>query len=424
MTHKTAAQSETKTLFGMCSLAPAHPAPPPASAAPSAACADGSEAHVSPLQPPAELAEGEKDSSPRHAVPAALPSTLHPPCSEPHTRTPPASTSSRRGRASEAADAAAAARLCALLRADDTSVIQCAGRVLRVKHFLPSSAVGRAAIYAVLDALTVNTRVQALYLQNFERGVGDAEIDKLIDVLKLGRIWAVNLGENGDVSKDAWRRLAAALPATAVSFLYVSEHHILRTDIKDKLRAAARANRSRLPPVDPAVARVVKNMWYNPSSHLLSLYKRQHGGALPPREPRPPPRTRPPGWRPPRVRVPRHDPGVRTTSRSAAARAAVAAREAAWERLRVDAADVAAAARRPPPRKGGQELLPPPPTWVAAKRARTGGRASVGSSSSGGWVAAAAELRGGGSDAKPSPPPPPFGGDDLATWDTPLDDLM
>ena len=373
-----------------------------------------------PVQPP--VAPAEKDGSPRHAVPSAPPSTLHPPCSEPHTRTPPASSSSRRGRASDAADAAAAARLCALLRADDTSVIQCSGRVLRVKHFLSSSAVGHAAIDAVLDALAVNKTVQALYLQNFERGVGDAQIDKLVGVLKLRRIWAINLGENGDVSKDAWRRLAAALPNTAVSFLYVSEHHILRTDIKDKLRAAARANRARLPPLDPAVARVVKNMWYNPSSHLLSLYKRQHGGALPPRAPRPPPRARPAGWRPPRVRVPRHDPGVRTTSRSAAARAAVAVRAAAWERLRVDAADVAAAARRPAPRRAAEEVLPPLPTWVTVKRARTGGRAGVGS-----WVAAAAELRGGGSDTKPlPPPPPPFDGhdDDPATWDTPLDNLL
>jgi hypothetical protein len=268
----------------------------------------------------------------------------------------------------------------------------------------------------VLDALASNDRVEALYLQNFERGVGDAQIGRLIDVLKRGRIWAVNLGENGEVSKDAWRRLAAELPHTAVSFLYISEHHVLRTDIKDRLRAAARANRARLPPIDPAVARLVKNMWYNPSAWLLAQYKKAHGGQLPPKKPRPPPRERPAGWRPPRVRIPRHDPGKRTTARSAAARQAAEAREARWKRLRVDAADIAAASRRP--KRDPDAGLAPAVPAAACKRPRTGGRRDGGVAA---WVVTAGELK----EGAPPPAPPAFCDDaDLATWDTPLGDLL
>lgn len=42
---------------------------------------------------------------------------------------------------------------------------------------------------------------------------------------------------------QAWRRFADALPDTAVGHLFVSEQHLVGTDLKERMRAAIRANR-------------------------------------------------------------------------------------------------------------------------------------------------------------------------------------
>ena len=49
----------------------------------------------------------------------------------------------------------------------------------------------------------------------------DQQLDELIQVLKDGRIFAVNAGENGEVTKHAWRRLAHALRDTKLGFMFV-----------------------------------------------------------------------------------------------------------------------------------------------------------------------------------------------------------
>ena len=58
------------------------------------------------------------------------------------------------------------ARLCALIRANSRA-FQANGRVLRLKQYI-SSDVRPAHIDAILDALAANTRVEVLYIQNFE----------------------------------------------------------------------------------------------------------------------------------------------------------------------------------------------------------------------------------------------------------------
>ncbi len=58
---------------------------------------------------------------------------------------------------------------------------------------------------------------------------------------------ALNVGENFRVSLPAWAAFATALPATAVAFLYVSEHHLGATNLKQRMRDAIRANRRRAP---------------------------------------------------------------------------------------------------------------------------------------------------------------------------------
>lgn len=53
----------------------------------------------------------------------------------------------------------------------------------------------------MLDALEANSRVQALYIQNFEAGMGDAQLDRLARLLRRRRIWALNVGENFGTSQ-------------------------------------------------------------------------------------------------------------------------------------------------------------------------------------------------------------------------------
>ena len=95
------------------------------------------------------------------------------------------------------------------------------GRVLRLKRFIPADCRPQV-IDAVLDALTANTRVEVLYIQNFEQGFGDDQLLRLLDVLKLGRIWAVNVGENFQTSLPTWREFAAGLKDTDVQYMCVA----------------------------------------------------------------------------------------------------------------------------------------------------------------------------------------------------------
>ncbi|GAB4819352.1 hypothetical protein N2152v2_006398 [Parachlorella kessleri] len=154
------------------------------------------------------------------------------------------------------------ARFLELLRCSSTE-FEAEGRVLRLRRYLRAD-VPPYVLDAVLQALAVNTRVEALYIQNFEHGMGDVQLDRLIDVLKLRRIWAVNVGENFAVSQEAWERFCSSLPGTAVGYLFVSEQHLRGTDLKARMREAIRENRRAGPERDPQVVVHVGNMWWNP----------------------------------------------------------------------------------------------------------------------------------------------------------------
>ena len=71
----------------------------------------------------------------------------------------------------------------------------------------------------------------------------DRQLEALTAVLKGSKIWALNVGENFNISLDAWERFTQELPQTDVSYLYVSEHHLARTNLKNRMRDAIRANR-------------------------------------------------------------------------------------------------------------------------------------------------------------------------------------
>ncbi|KAK9821293.1 hypothetical protein WJX81_001784 [Elliptochloris bilobata] len=156
--------------------------------------------------------------------------------------------------------------LVAAIREDSTE-FEAGGRVLRLKQYI-AAGVGAAALDAIIDALSANSRVEALYIQNFERGFGDAQLRRLTAVLRQRRIWALNVGENFRVSPGAWREFADALPHTAVAYLYVSEHHFLgRPGLKNSMRDRIRINRLAAPLRDPEVVARINNMWWNPRNH-------------------------------------------------------------------------------------------------------------------------------------------------------------
>ncbi|PSC70796.1 chlorophyll b reductase [Micractinium conductrix] len=153
-------------------------------------------------------------------------------------------------------------RFLAMIRGDSHE-FEAQGRVLRLRQYLRPD-VGPRVLEAVFEALESNTRVEALYCQNFEQGLLDAQLEALTRLLRRGRIWAVNAGENFGTSQEAWRRFCDALPATAVGYLFVSEPNLAGTDLKARMRDAIRANRKGAPPRDPEVIVHVGNMWWNP----------------------------------------------------------------------------------------------------------------------------------------------------------------
>jgi len=148
----------------------------------------------------------------------------------------------------------------------NSTAFHCDGKILRLKRFIPPGA-GSLMLDLVIDALAYNTRVEILYIQNFERGFLDEQLEKLTEVLKLKRIWGLNVGENFNVSMPAWEKFTVALSQTAVTHMYASEHHFRGTDLKVRMRDAIRANRGKhLTPKPHSLEAIMQcgNMWYNP----------------------------------------------------------------------------------------------------------------------------------------------------------------
>ena len=138
------------------------------------------------------------------------------------------------------------------------------GKVLRLKRFISSTA-GPKVLNEVLEALMENTKVEALYIQNFEEGFFDEQLEKLTEVLKLKRIWCLNVGENFRTTLPAWRVFAEELKHTAVSHMYASEHHFIGTDVKHRMKDVIRETRkANLIPHSLEVIMACGNMWYNP----------------------------------------------------------------------------------------------------------------------------------------------------------------
>lgn len=120
----------------------------------------------------------------------------------------------------------------------------------------------------ILSAFMENTICQALYFQNMGNAIRDEQMVELMDLLqKKSQIWAMNIGENYEVTKKGWVTMCDLLPQTNVTHLYVSEH-IIHLDLKNKMRMHIRANRkkhtlhSSLQNI--RVIEQVTHMWWNP----------------------------------------------------------------------------------------------------------------------------------------------------------------
>ena len=153
------------------------------------------------------------------------------------------------------------------------------GKVLRLKRFISANS-GPKVLHAVLDALEENTTVEALYIQGFESGFFDEHLVRLAEVLRLKRIWCLNVGENFRTSLPAWRRFCEDLRDTAVSTCRQrAPLHRHRRQAQDESRDPRDAQRD--PPVTHHSLEVIMecgNMWYNPK---LPKWARDIKGARP-----------------------------------------------------------------------------------------------------------------------------------------------
>lgn len=76
--------------------------------------------------------------------------------------------------------------MCRLPRAEAPRLAGCPPLLLHARLTSPSHRLGPAP---------------PACLQNFECGMGDAQLERLAGVLRRGRIWALNAGENFRISR-------------------------------------------------------------------------------------------------------------------------------------------------------------------------------------------------------------------------------
>jgi hypothetical protein len=114
-------------------------------------------------------------------------------------------------------------------------------------------------------ALQVNLRTEIVYIHRIKAWSPTA-FTALLDLLRQGRIWAVNLGET-DFSQEQWWELVDMLPETAVSFMYISEQHTKYKRGEETIRNMAmnriRENRMAYGERDLFAMRYLIRMWFN-----------------------------------------------------------------------------------------------------------------------------------------------------------------
>ncbi|GMH62976.1 hypothetical protein TrRE_jg13484 [Triparma retinervis] len=138
--------------------------------------------------------------------------------------------------------------------------------ILKLKKFIGPDS-NHIVIDAVLEALSFNTSVQALYIQNFNVGMKDKQILKLVDVLKRGYIWTLNVGETYNVLPETWGFFTDQLALTNVTHMYASEHTLSKASklrIMDTMRSNRKKHNMHCDPDNLDVIKGVTHCWWNP----------------------------------------------------------------------------------------------------------------------------------------------------------------
>ena len=150
--------------------------------------------------------------------------------------------------------------------------------VLKCKKYLSDPDTPSVITDAMLDALEKNTNCQALYIQNFNIGMCDAQVLHLLRILQLPtcKIWCLNIGETYNVKRRTWAQFTNGLKKTKITHMYASEHTI-SSAMKEKIRETIRENRkSHTMHNDPNNLDVIiqcTHCWWNPINHYkVSLF--------------------------------------------------------------------------------------------------------------------------------------------------------
>ena len=157
--------------------------------------------------------------------------------------------------------------------------------VLKMKKYVSDPATPSVVIDAVLDALEENENCESLYIQNYNEGMKDDQVLRLLAILKRPscKIWCLNIGETYKVKRKTWKKFARGLRHTKVTHMYASEHTI-SAELKEYIRATIRDNRKKHNMhVDPNnLDTIVKctHCWWNPiNAKVLRPYLHAKGYA-------------------------------------------------------------------------------------------------------------------------------------------------
>mmetsp|Transcript_11596 Transcript_11596/g.16406 ORF Transcript_11596/g.16406 Transcript_11596/m.16406 type:complete len:322 (+) Transcript_11596:202-1167(+) len=155
--------------------------------------------------------------------------------------------------------------------------------VLKMKKYINDPDTPCVVMDAVLDALESNTNCQALYIQNFNEGMRDEQVQHLLQILQKPScsIWCLNIGETYKVKKRTWAAFTQGLRETKVTHMYASEHTISGA-MKEKICEIIRHNRKKhnmhINPENLEVIVQCTHCWWNPinAKRLLPFIK-NHG---------------------------------------------------------------------------------------------------------------------------------------------------
>lgn len=144
-------------------------------------------------------------------------------------------------------------------------------KILNVKAKTGRDPSPRDLMHLLLN-IRYNKTIEVLYIYNLGSSFTDEVMKHTIWMLQHNKnIWAVNIGENEQVSEGMWDEFAKALRKTNICFLYAGSECIVNEDLKKAMIDAARENRERVCGVGPwweenkETLRKVINMWWNPS---------------------------------------------------------------------------------------------------------------------------------------------------------------